>query len=322
MIDALGIDRSQIRSGVESRLLERERSLRGLIASKAVSLERQSGSVSNNQLIALNREIEDLIGEYRGVEATIRNGSHQYGALTSPKPVSSAEIQSLLDTDTVLLEYSLGAQKSFLWVVTNRSVSLVELAKRSEISTAARRVYEAITSQGKRAPETTSTARPWEAAKNGREILEATSALSRLVLSPVAGQLENKRVIVVADGALQYIPFGCLPLSSRPSPQNVTRVAGSPNSRGAATEVLQQKRPDPPGLDKFDPPLIESHEIVTLPSAATLLTLRREAMVRQPAPKTVAVIADPVFAADDARLMAGKSEKSPKPEPLPIEESL
>jgi len=32
-----------------------------------------------------------------------------------------------------------------------------------------------------------------------------------MLLAPVATQLGNKRLVVVADGALQYIPFAMLP---------------------------------------------------------------------------------------------------------------
>ena len=40
----------------------------------------------------------------------------------------------------------------------------------------------------------------------------AARALSRIVLEPVRGQLANKRLLIVSDGALQYIPFAALPL--------------------------------------------------------------------------------------------------------------
>jgi CHAT domain-containing protein len=45
-----------------------------------------------------------------------------------------------------------------------------------------------------------------------------------------------------------------------------------------------------------------NHEIVSLPSASSLAVLRRELAGRAPAPKAVAVIADPVFDADDERV--------------------
>src|SRR5262249_14287710 len=53
-------------------------------------------------------------------------------------------------------------------------------------------------------------------------------------------------------------------------------------------------------------PLIFEHEIVNLPSASTLAVLRRETEKRQPAPKAVAVLADPVFEVDDLRALEAK----------------
>src|SRR5262245_32056654 len=44
------------------------------------------------------------------------------------------------------------------------------------------------------------------------------------------------------------------------------------------------------------------HEIVHLPSASTLAVLRRELASRLPAPKTAAVLADPVFEPTDLRV--------------------
>jgi CHAT domain-containing protein len=49
--------------------------------------------------------------------------------------------------------------------------------------------------------------------------------------------------------------------------------------------------------------LIADHEIVSLSSASSLAVLRREFASRAPAPKTVAVIADPVFDEADERII-------------------
>ncbi|HYV10579.1 MAG TPA: CHAT domain-containing protein, partial [Pyrinomonadaceae bacterium] len=54
-------------------------------------------------------------------------------------------------------------------------------------------------------------------------------------------------------------------------------------------------------------PLIIDHEIVNLPSASTLAVVRKEVAGRQIAPKSVAVLADPVFMKDDERVK--KSDK-------------
>jgi CHAT domain-containing protein len=74
--------------------------------------------------------------------------------------------------------------------------------------------------------------------------------------------------VIVGDGTLQYLPFAALPL---------------PASSDAA-------------------PLLASYEVVHAPSASVLLELRRDLQARAVAPRTIAVIADPVFGAEDSRL--------------------
>jgi CHAT domain-containing protein len=105
------------------------------------------------------------------------------------------------------------------------------------------------------------------------------------LLGPVASQLGRKRLAIVVDGALQYIPFAALPA---PSPVN-------DEGRNSGAEPQ---------------PLLVEHEIVSLPSASILATLRRETAGRKPAEKSLAVLADPVFADDDTRVRrnVGKAE--------------
>jgi len=115
-----------------------------------------------------------------------------------------------------------------------------------------------------------------------RELAKSTSAdleaLSRAVLDPVAQELGTKRLLIVTSGSLQFIPFSALP-----SPVN-----------GAE-------------------PLIASHEIVNLPSASTIAFLRH-AGERNSGSKLVAVLADPVFAADDTRVTGNPATSNPDSE--------
>lgn len=94
----------------------------------------------------------------------------------------------------------------------------------------------------------------------------ALAELSRLLLGPVAGRLGGRRLLVSPDGALHYVPFAALPL---------------------------------PGTTT---PLVDAHEVVTAPSASALAVLRRGIAGRAPAPRAVAVLADPVFDPADPRL--------------------
>jgi len=62
-----------------------------------------------------------------------------------PRPLTLNQIQrQVLDQETVLLEYSLGEERSYLWVVTSASITSHELAKRSEIESAVGNFYNLV----------------------------------------------------------------------------------------------------------------------------------------------------------------------------------
>jgi hypothetical protein len=71
------------------------------------------------------------------VQATIRRTSPRYAALVQPQPLSLAEIQQTLDPETLLLKYSLGAQRSYLWAISDSSVTNHELPNRDEVEKSA-----------------------------------------------------------------------------------------------------------------------------------------------------------------------------------------
>jgi CHAT domain-containing protein len=84
--------------------------------------------------------------------------------------------------------------------------------------------------------------------------------VSGVVLGPVADKLSSPRLIIVADGILQYISFQML---SSPAVPNE--------------------------------PLVVRHEIINEPSASTLALGQREAVNRPVAPKLLAALGDPVL---------------------------
>jgi len=167
-----------------------------------------------------------------------------------------AEIQkTLLDARTLLLVYSLGPTRSYVFVVTPRHCRAVVLPPRSELDALARRFYDLTLAGRKR------TAR--------FETERVAIELSRTILGPIMELQQAERLLIVADGVLQYVPFAALP--------------------------------DPAGGSG---PLIERQEIVLLPSATTLAALRRAP--RKGSARGVAVYADPVFAPTDPRVTRGR----------------
>src|SRR5262249_50640602 len=148
------------------------------------------------------------------LRAQIRARSPRYAALIQPQPLSLAEIQQqVLDPATLLLEYSLGDDASYLFVVSQTSITWRRLPKRSEIEAAARRLGELLTAPQPQPGDT--EAKYQSRVKEAREGYWTKAAeLSQMLLGPVASQLGRKRLAIVADGALQYIPFAALPAPS------------------------------------------------------------------------------------------------------------
>ncbi len=277
LLDILNEARADIRQGIDPVLLERERALQiELNRKEQARLKRLTSQERNEEL---EKEIRTLTTKYQELQAEIKLKSPRYAALTQPQPINTKEIQQLLDADTILLEYHLGYYKSYLWVVSKDSVKTFYLPKREEIESAARQFYETV-------KEKKTSDKAHIPAKN----------LSKIILEPAASELGNKRLLIVADGALQYIPFAALP-SPKSKVQSPTPASETNNS-----ELRTQNS---------ELPLIVNNEIVYLPSSSVLSLIRTEASGRQPAPKTLAVIADPVFTLDDPRMKKTKeTEKS------------
>jgi hypothetical protein len=119
-----------------------------------------------------------------------------------------------------------------------------------------------------------------------------------MLLGPVAGELGQKRLVIVADGALQYVPFAALPMP-----------VGDLNEAGRGGGITK-KSSSASGARAGFVPLIVEHEVVSLPSASVLAVMREELRGRRPAPEAVAVLADPVFNRGDERLTTAKGGRT------------
>jgi CHAT domain-containing protein len=271
-----------VRQGVDAKLLERERTLGRQLNDKA---ERLTQASKPEQAAALKQEISQLESDYERAQADIRKASPHYAALTQPQPLKLLEIQQQLDADTLLLEYALGADRSYLWAITKESLTSHELPKEELIKHSALQVYELLTARSVSKRGESALQRRERISEAEAKLPAAAKQLSQTVLAPVAAQLGTKRLVIIADGALQYIPFAMLP-----------EPTGTQNPKSAIRNL------------KSSPPLIVNHEVVSLPSASALAIQRTQLAGRQLAPRMLAVIADPVFDRTDTRFTTPETE--------------
>jgi len=272
LVELLATARLSTERGVAPELLAREHWLEQSLAARA---ERQVLAHGNggrgDETAATANEMRKLTTEYNEVKGEIREQSLSRAAFAPASLMRLADIQrELLDDDTLLLEYSLGDEKSYLWAVTKSSLSSHELPPRAEIEAAAREVYRLLAEYPAQIQAPSANA-----ATLADSYARAATALSRVLLGPVATQLGRKRLLIVADGALQYIPFEALP-----DPSGLAQV----------------------GAGDIPAPLVIEHEVISLPSVSTLAAIRNRTARLESAPNSlVVVVADPVFDSDDPR---------------------
>lgn len=292
LLELIAETRSGIRQGVEPKLAEREQILQQKVNSKANVLFRLKNSNSKGketEISQLEKELNELTISFQELKTEIRQKSPRYAALTQPQTLTAKEIQQLLETDTIFLEYSLGEEKSYLWLVTANSITSYVLHKRAEIEAIAQQVYESLVARTKKVEKENSKEKRLRLAQAEKKYKESAVKLSQMLFGEITSQWKGKRLVIIADGILQYIPFAALPLPELSDQINDNKVKNSHRLT----------------------PLIVEHEIVSLPSVSILAGLRREMKDRSSAPKTIAVLADPVFEDDDPRIKTLSTSKVP-----------
>lgn len=199
------------------------------------------------------------------IDGIVERQRRERGAAREAAPdLSLARIEGeLLDGETLLLEYAVGETRSYLWTVGSGGLTPHALPGRRELEPLARQAYNGFS--------------------DPRRKLEPPVRLAQWLLPALLARPGIRRLAIVADGPLAYVPFAALPWGP----------AGKP--------------------------LAESFEIVRLPSATTLLALRRRHAAAPVSAAArgipVAVLADPVFTADDPRVQGAPTRPAtPLPE--------
>ncbi len=259
--ELLNAMQTNLTPGLDPELAAREKSLRQGLMLKEGDRIRLLGENNRDALLALEKEVAQLEKDYAAVNETIRSRYPSYEEITRPSAWNLQQIQQqiLADDDTVLLEYSIGSENSYAWAVTRDEIKSYKLQGENVINEAAKEVYDLLSTP---APD-----------PDGK-LAKASQRLAELVLTPVASSLNKQRIILVADGALNYIPFQLLP-----SPADERE------------------------------PLVAKYEVVNVPSASILGQLRREKLNRQPPPKLLAAFGDPAFVSNYEQLKHSRSNE-------------
>lgn len=157
----------------------------------------QSEGSSSEAKAKLGAQLKEVRTRRETLEAQI-NSTARFSNLIRALPLEFDEIKKqITDADTSLLEYSLGEQTSYLWVITPAGITSYKLPGKSTIETAVLKLSGLL-------------GRSQETPAEETELQGAISEVSALLLGPAAEKLSSSRLIIVPDGILQYIPFQIL----------------------------------------------------------------------------------------------------------------
>lgn len=287
LLDLLLLAKTEIRQGIDPQLKQREQQLNEQLNRKfSHQLRLYSRKPTLNQIESLNAEIEALTRELQEVEAEIRKQNPNYAAITQPRPPSIPDIRTWLDDETALLEFQLGTERSYLWVVDRKTVKTVELPAREKIQVAIQQFQNAIATRTRSVRFETPEKRAARIAQADQESALILGLLSRQLFGQVNGLAAWKRLLIVPDGPLHYLPFAALPdISHQEVSAKKSKLSGSL-------------------IPKEDSPLVETHEIIILPSASTLTQLPTGDSSRTTNQHRTIIFADPVFEASDQRVVS------------------
>jgi len=281
LLDMLSETDAAITEGVPAELLkrkqenlERQQEIADILTGINISTEEIKKKPSE-----LDADLEKLQAEFEEIENQIRTASPRYATLTGNKPLTLAEVQqNVLDDQTVLVEYALQAEDSYLFAISKGAVNLFKLPARANIDKLAmdlrgqlipsklqRRIVGIDVTEANRGLGIATTA-PEDVAP----FVAAANTLYKVVLQPAAGMIGEKRLMVVADGALNYIPFEVL---------LKTADGGDFSSLGY---------------------LVKTNEVIYAPSASVVGAIKQQ-RPKSAAGKAMLIIADPVFNSNDAR---------------------
>lgn len=281
ILETLVLANANVAADADPELLAKESALRnrlGHASDRLVDLESMDSKSEETE--RLQSEVNSLVAQLEELRAELKQSSPVYTAIKNPPDFDLAEFQgSVLDDDSILLEYFLGDEQSYLWMVGRSEFEVFDLPARKVIEDHVDKLRNLLESRKRTQGESIDAAR--------RRVVEADSSyttvardLSDILLGPVSERIRGKRIIIVPDGKLNNLAISSLP------------------------------RP----LTSSDDPILLTNEVVYQPSAQTLSLLKKfRAGTDELRTRDLLVFSDPVFSRADSRL-AGSQPGRPTSE--------
>lgn len=227
------------------------------LAQKRIELTRKLSELADGSESS-DDELARILLELDATDNEIAADSPRVALLDQRTAPSVADIQGLLHDNEVLLLFHFTPWGQYGWSVTQDGFGSYVLADAATDDKLARRAIGNL--------------------RAGGEFGNDLDQLGNALVAPFAPLLASKaRILLVADGVLNYLPYDML----------------------RAGETAQT--------------LLDTHTVSYLPSVATLAFMRNSSPPTQTDAVNIVALADPVFSATDARLSANAATSDSRP---------
>ncbi len=271
LLDLLKNINAQTYTGVNPELVKEQLELENQVSSLAEKIVKtKNRNHTEKELDSLEKAFAQSTAKLKILETEIASKNPNYKNLTKPTPLTLKQIQEkILDSDTLLVQYSLGENSSYVWVINDKELFSYHLPKRQEIEILSDKIYSLLTARNSQEDFETIKEKLIRVKQAEESYLKWSFELSKIIINPLEKHLKNKkRLLFCVEGKLNFIPFAALPLTT--------------NSTS----------------------LITNYEISSSPSVSTISLLREQLELKENnlSKSKILVVADPIFTSEDSRI--------------------
>jgi len=196
-LDLLAEARADVSKGVDQKFKQQERNVLGEISHIQTNL--RDSNLIEREWERLTSELKQVEEKQEALKREIRRSNVKYANLVYPEPYDLDQVQEkIVNKNTALLEFFLGEESSYVWVITREKSLLHFLPKRSDIEKDVEKYLKTIS-------------KPVSLTNPLSKHHALGFKLYNKLLAPFADSFKNKsNLIFIPDGILFYLPFETL----------------------------------------------------------------------------------------------------------------
>lgn len=189
LLDLLVEGRGRTRDGIPPQLERQEIEIGDRIVHLQALLSSTSLALTEDRVKLLQRDLTRAEEEEKDLDAAIRLHQSRPAAVEGSRSLSLPEIQELLDEHTALLEYFIGEDTSYFFVVTRQGLRVHPLPSKRDLVAVVDRVSSAVGRYSR---------------LRARQLVEDAYQLYRLLILPAADELRGKSHLIFAPDEILY----------------------------------------------------------------------------------------------------------------------